>query len=1010
MTFKPVLRIAWCLVLSVVCRGQLLAQSASTPSALQSDAKLQGRLLTEIRQVTFTGKRAGEGYFSSDGKRMVFQSEREPENPFFQIYLMDRETGDTHRISPGIGKTTCAWIHPDNQRVLFASTQFDPEAISKQRAEIEFRNSGQTRRYSWDYDPQYELVEFDLRKQVYRRLTEVLGYDAEASYSPNGQLICFASNRRAYDDQLSEREKELFEQDPSSAIDIYMSSVDGSQVRRLTDSIGYDGGPFFSPDGQMVCWRRFKEDGATAEVMIMNSDGSQQRQVTQLGALSWAPYFHPTGKYLIFATNLHGFNNFELYMVGLSGDGQPLRVTYREGFDGLPVFTPDGNSLVWTSNAGSSQSQIWEARWNHAEACRLLGLEENVAEPPSTLGAAKRAASSSIADISAADIGRHVDYLCRPELGGRLTGTDGELQATAYVAAYLEHLGLKPAGDDGSFFHEFQFTSSVQLGNNNRLVSGAAELKVDHDWRPLSFSRNGSIDPSELVFAGYGIVAPGEANQPQYDSYVHLDVENKWVVMLRRMPQDITAERRQYFARFSHDRYKAMVARERGAKGVVLVSGPHSQFRSELIPLRMDGSLGSSSLGVISVTNQVAQDWLKAAGEDLSELQKQLDTGEMMMGFPLTGVQLSGTIDVAPVVSRGRNVLALMQVGSQPAEQMVVVGAHIDHLGEGTGSSLAKDSEAGAIHRGADDNASGVACMVEIAEYLSDLARRGQVLGKRDILFAAWSGEELGLHGSAAFVEDFGRLYPERLPSNNEKSDGPSPDPTSVHADDSKPAQPTLYPQIAAYLNMDMVGRLRENLVLQGIGSSPYWSQAIERRNAVTRLPLNLQADCHLPTDATSFFLKGVPILSAFTGSHDEYHTPRDVPELLNYEGASQVARLMALLLRDAAQVDTPPSYQPQAAQPEMRANLTAYLGTVPDYGKTDIRGVKLGGVTQGAPAELGGLLAGDIIIELAGRAIENIYDYTYAIEALKIGQPVTIKVQRGDSTVELQVTPTSRN
>jgi Tol biopolymer transport system component len=985
---------------------------------MQSDAKLQDRLLTEIRQLTFTGKRAGEGYFSSDGKRMVFQSERDPENPFFQIFLMDRETGDTHRISPGVGKTTCAWIHPDNQRVLFASTQYDPEAINKQRAEIEFRSSGQSRRYSWDYDPQYELVEFDLRSQQYRRLTEVLGYDAEASYSPDGRLICFASNRRAHEGQLNDREKELFEQDPSSAIDLYIMNADGSQVRRLTDSIGYDGGPFFSPDGQTICWRRFKEDGATAEVMVMQTDGSQQRPVTQLGALSWAPFFHPSGKYLIFATNLHGFNNFELYMVALSGGGQPVRVTYRDGFDGLPVFTPDGKSLVWTSNAGTSQSQLWEASWNHLEACRLLGLAKGDAEADASVGAAQQAASTSVAEISAADIGRHVDYLCRPELGGRLTGTPGEQAATAYVAAYLEHLGLKPAGDGGTFFHEFQFTSSVKLGGKNQLVSGETELTVDQDWRPLSFSRNGPIDPSDLVFAGYGIVAPGEANQPQYDSYVHLDVENKWVVMLRRMPQDITAERRQYFSRFSHDRYKAMVARERGAKGVVLVSGPHSQFRSELIPLRMDGSLGSSSLGVISVTNQVAEGWLKAAGEDLSELQKELDTGEMMMGFPLTGVQLSGTVDVSPVVSRGRNVLALMQVGSQPADQMVVVGAHIDHLGEGTGSSLAKENEAGAIHRGADDNASGVACMVEIAEYLSDLKRRGQLAGKRDVLFAAWSGEELGLHGSAAFVDDCQRLYPQRFPSLSENSvdrssgdsSGQSSDQKPVQADGTQTAPATLYPQISAYLNMDMVGRLRENLVLQGIGSSPYWSEVIERRNAVTRLPLNLQADCHLPTDATSFFLKGVPILSAFTGSHDEYHTPRDVPELLNYDGASQVARLMALLLRDLIQVETPPSYQQQAAQPEMRANLTAYLGTVPDYGKTDIRGVKLGGVTKGAPAEVGGLLSGDVIVELAGRAIENIYDYTYAIEALKVGQPVTIKVQRADATLELQVTPTSRN
>jgi hypothetical protein len=295
--------------------------------------------------------------------------------------------------------------------------------------------------------------------------------------------------------------------------------------------------------------------------------------------------------------------------------------------------------------------------------------------------------------------------------------------------------------------------------------------------------------------------------------------------------------------------------------------------------------------------------------------------------------------------------------------------------------------------------------MLEIAQYLSHQKKQGKLAPKRDMLFAAWSGEELGLHGSAAFVNDFPRLFPERM-----KMAAVSTSENSAQGDSTATARQKLYPQIAAYLNMDMVGRLRDNLILQGLGSSPYWTGAIEQRNAVVRLPLTLQQDCHLPTDATSFFLRGIPILAAFTGSHDEYHTPRDLPQLLNYDGASQVAKLMALITRDLALLDTPPEYQEQAAEPEMRANLTAYLGTVPDYGQTDIQGVKLGGVTKGAPAETAGLKAGDIIIELAGRKIENIYDYTYAIEALKIGETIKLKARRGENVVELDVTPASRN
>lgn len=979
------------------------------------EVKLQARLLSDIRQVTLTGRRAGEGYFSADGKLMVFQSEREPGNPFYQIYLMDRELGDIHRVSPGVGKTTCAWIHPDSKHVLFASTQYDDKALEKQKAELEFRESGQSRRYSWDYDPTYELVEFDTKTQEYRRLTNVEGYDAEGSYSPDGKKICFASNRRAYSGQLTAEELKLFEQDQASAMDLYIMDADGSNVKRLTDAVGYDGGPFFSPDGKQICWRRFSENGATAEIMVMNADGTNQRAVTKLGAMSWAPFFHPSGEYLIFTTNLHGFDNFELYLVDANGKNEPKRVTYRPNFDGLPVFTPDGKMLVWTSNGQSSQSQIFEAAWNHDEAMKLLGLDDSSGAV--SVAAASQSATSTADDITPADILRHVDYLCRPELGGRLTGTKGEKLATAYVAAYLEQLGLRPAGDNGTFFHEFEFVSDIKVGEDNLLNFGDKSYKVDKDWRPLSFSRKGDVDPSELVFAGYGIVAPQTDEQPMYDSYVHLDVENKWVVVLRRMPANITPERRQYFSGFSHDRYKAMMARERGAKGIIFVSGPSSQFKTELIPLRMDGSMGSSSLAAISVTDSVAAPWFQAVGEDLKSIQEQLDKGEMMMGFALQPGKMSANIDIDAVTNRGRNVLAILPASEKPTVEMVVVGAHIDHLGSGTGSSLAKENEQGQMHRGADDNASGVGCMLEVAQYLAYQKKQGKLSPKRDVLFAAWSGEELGLHGSACFTNDFGKLFPDRMakllakteaakPSEKTESQGDAPA-SAAHA--AVPGA-KLYPAIAAYLNMDMVGRLREHLILQGLGSSPYWTDVIEKRNAVVKLSLTLQQDCHLPTDATSFFLKGVPILAAFTGSHDEYHTPRDLPQLLNYDGASQIAKLMALIARDLVLADAAPEYREQTAEPEIRANLTAYLGTVPDYSQTDVQGVKLSAVTKGAPAEKAGVLAGDVIVELAGRKIENIYDYTYAIEALKIGQAVKVKAKRGDKVVEVEVTPTSRN
>jgi Tol biopolymer transport system component len=996
-----------------------------------SNPGTEPNFVSGIRQLTFEGSRAGEGYFSRDGKQMVFQSERQPGNPFYQIYLLDRESGDVERVSPGHGKTTCAWIHPDGDRVLFASTQFDPEAKTKQQTELDFRASGQQRRYAWDYDPQFELVEWNRKTGTYKKLTDAKGYDAEASYSPDGSLIAFSSNREAYSKSLSDREKTLFENDPAVALDLYIMNSDGTNIRKITDVFGYDGGPFFSPDGKRICWRRFSEDGATAEIYSANVDGSDPKQITRLGAMSWAPYFHPSGDYMIFATNLQGFANFELYIVDAAGTKDPVRITSTDGFDGLPVFSPDGSELAWTSNrTADKKSQIFIAKWNDTAARNALGLgKDSPNADPDAFGQvsslAMQNAKANDNDYKPSDVGRHVDYLCRPELGGRLTGTDGERLATAYVASYMSQLGLVPAGTDtftslletirsatpqasvsgvsklnaveldeyGKYFYPFPYTAGVELAGSNKLSSGDKLLKLDEDWRPLAFSKSNEIEPTSVVFAGYGIVAPADGDQKEYDSYVHLDVENKWVMVLRQLPSDVSPERRQHLARYSSLRFKAMVARDRGAKGIIVVSGPKSGVRQQLVPLQNDGSLSGTSIAAISVSDAVALDWFSKSEDKLEDLQTELDKGEMMMGFELPEVQVASSIQVQPIKRTGTNVLGILRSSDDPnqaAKSVIIVGAHIDHLGAGgNSSSLARDEERNGIHRGADDNASGVAAMLEIAQSLASQKKAGKLQLKHDILFAAWSGEEMGLLGSAYFADHFHDIYPHLEKSEANK----------------------LYPTVAACVNLDMVGRLRENLVLQGIGSSPYWKAEIEKRNAVVGLPITLQADSYLPTDASTFFLKGVPILSAFTGSHSEYHTPRDTPELLNYDGAAQIAKLMGLITRALGTSETIPEYTEQKAPENQgtRAAMTAYLGSIPDYAQGDIQGVLLSGVSKDGPATKAGVKAKDVVIELAGRKVENIYDYTYAIEALKVGQETEIVVRRGSETHRFKVTPQSR-
>jgi Tol biopolymer transport system component len=329
--------------------------------------------LTRIRRLTVEGKRAGEGYWSPDGKRLFFQSEREPGNPFYQIYVMDLVTGDVKRISPGIGKTTCAFFRPGTDEILFASTHADPKSKQLQDEELKFRASGQQRRYSWDYDPMMDIYAYNEKTHAMKQLTTARGYDAEGSYSPDGQWIVFTSMRDAYNRALSPAEKKLLDENPSYFGEIYIMRADGSEQKRLTYTPGYDGGPFFTHDGSRIVWRRFDEQGLLADIYTMKPDGSDVKRITDFGSMSWAPYEHPSGQYFIFSSNKLGFENFELYIVDAQGAKEPVRVTYSDGFDGLPVPSPDGRQLAWTSTrAGGDAGQLFLAQWNHEKALEAL--------------------------------------------------------------------------------------------------------------------------------------------------------------------------------------------------------------------------------------------------------------------------------------------------------------------------------------------------------------------------------------------------------------------------------------------------------------------------------------------------------------------------------------------------------------------------------------------------------------------------------------------------------------
>jgi Tol biopolymer transport system component len=311
---------------------------------------VEGRYLSSIRQVTSGFVKAGEGYFSPDGATIVYQAQP-LDYPFYQIYTQPLAGGRPERISTGRGRTTCSYFSPDGKRILFASSHLDPQLAETETAERKQQEAdakaGVRRRYKWDFDPHMDLFEADRQGNLLRRLTDTPGYDAEGAYSSDGRLIAFCSDRDG---------------DP----DLYVMNSDGTGVRQLTNAPGYDGGPFISPDGRWVIFRSDRHKPDWLQLFVIGIDGKNETQLTDTQGVNWGPYWHPTKPYIIWSGADHSDPNarpnYDLWLAlyefegGRFSLGPPHRVTDFAGADVLPVFSPDGTKLMWTSTRTHDQS------------------------------------------------------------------------------------------------------------------------------------------------------------------------------------------------------------------------------------------------------------------------------------------------------------------------------------------------------------------------------------------------------------------------------------------------------------------------------------------------------------------------------------------------------------------------------------------------------------------------------------------------------------------------------
>ncbi len=665
---------------------------------------------------------------------------------------------------------------------------------------------------------------------------------------------------------------------------------------------------------------------------------------------------------------------------------------------------------------------------------------------------------------SAERLRAHVIYLAADKLEGRRTGTPGAEAAAKYIADEFKRLGLVPgasgentitftsgrnqvSGPLKSYSQPFPYVAAVELGKGNAMKfvarmadraniadAPALDLRLGEDWMPLAWSANTLGLPTPVVYVGYGITA----SELQHDDYAGVDVKDKIALAFVGTPDGDNPHGQ--FVRYNDLRFKAAAAGDHGARALLLITREENFKDDKLAHLHLDdNAAGDAGLAVALISRQVARRAIEAAATPsirFEELETALNaqakqppagappspappttqtnaaaTQDVRKNFsaPLRNIAFSVATDLVRREAPAANVVGILE-GTDPKlkDEVIVIGAHYDHLGRGGQGSLA--AREGEVHHGADDNASGTAAVLELARLFT------QSRPRRTVVFVAFSGEEEGLLGSAYYV--------------------------------AHPARPLA--QTVAMFNMDMIGRLKDDkLNVGGVGTAREWREALARVNRelgvrvsaagvqitpdsaargevpmVTaadgrviasaapreRFTLATSEDGYGPSDHSSFYAKQVPVLFIWTGTHEDYHKPSDTADKINYDGEARIVALVRDLVRAVDAEDKRPTYTvARSDNAQGRATgFRVYLGTIPSYAdSTD--GLRLDGVRDDSPAAKAGLRAGDRIVRLAGREVRNVYDYTYALGEMKAGQEYEVEVVRGTEHLTLKITPAAR-
>jgi len=902
--------------------------------------------LADVRQLTLSGENA-EAYWSFDGRQLILQS-RTGDDDCDRIHRVSLEA--MLPIMPGAPPGTIPPMTPvSSGKGATTCSYFLPG--NKEVIYASTHLGGEKCPPKPDHSLGYVWALYDT-------------YDIFKS-DADGKNVVQLTKEKGYDAEGTVCAKDgsiVFTSVRDGDIELYRMDADGKNVKRLTSTPGYDGGAFFNADCTKIVWR-----------------ASRPRPGKELDDFK-----------KLLSQNLVRPSKLELYVMNADGSDQQ-QITYLDAASFAPFWHPSQKRILFSSNYGDPKGRefdIWAVNLDGTGLERITyagGFDGFPMFSPDgkTLAFSSNRATAKgkhdtnvflarwVDDVSspkqetAADrVMTDIAWLADPAREGRGVGTKGLDESGKYIEERMKQLKLAPAGDDG-YRQPFPVVTHIKSDDSTSLAIDGKPLAKE-DYVVLGYSPAKADVTGDLVFAGYGIVAKDLG----VDDYAKLDVKKKVVVVRRFVPEGAKFSGTEAQRRYGDIRRKAWTAREKGAAALVVVDDPSppegakadwtAPDEAKLPPLMPEG-YSDAGLPVVVVK--------RSAGHPLVEkLAKQ--------GRAKASVKVALT----PVASSAFNVVGRLvaePVDGKKLPGAIVIGAHYDHLGKGGRYSLSPHAEE--PHVGADDNASGAAVLLEVARELA--VRKNEL--KRDIVFVAFSGEESGVLGSAHLVHQ----WTEKAKSNGQLKD------------------------VYAMLNMDMVGRMRENrLQVLGAETAGEWKDLVQGACDKSRVDCALSGDGYGPSDQTSFYSGGVPVLHFFTGTHSDYHKPSDTADKINAAGAAQTGKICAAVALAASQREQALTFKSGLEGPSPRGDLRSFnasLGTIPDYGGPGPgkKGVLLAGVRPGGGADKGGMKKGDVIVRLGKSEIGSVEDLMFVLNSSKPGETVPAVVVREGKEVQLNVT-----